>query len=216
MTPECELDHIVIAARTLGEGASFIKEQLGVDILPGGKHERMGTHNCVMRIGATCYLEVIAIDPEGTSPSRPRWFGLDTSRIHTRLSHGPSLITWVVRTHDIHARCSAVEVDLGVIERMSRNDLHWQITIRKDGSLPMDGLVPSLIQWSGNSRPWTNMDDFGCRLRRLSLQHPDPDRIFVALDSIGAAHLAELHVERAQYPTLAASIETPRSLVTLS
>ena len=46
-----ELDHLVVAARTLEEGAAWVEAALGVKTLPGGKHPLMGTHNRVLSIG---------------------------------------------------------------------------------------------------------------------------------------------------------------------
>jgi hypothetical protein len=46
-----ELDHIVIGAATLEDGVRFVKQKLGVDIPPGGKHPLMSTHNHVMQLG---------------------------------------------------------------------------------------------------------------------------------------------------------------------
>lgn len=87
-----ELDHIVVAARSLEEGSAWVEAALGVKMLPGGKHALMGTHNRVLSIGNGRYLEVIAIDPEAPPPARPRWFGLDEPATRARLERGPVLL----------------------------------------------------------------------------------------------------------------------------
>ena len=46
-----EIDHIVIGARTLAEGAAFIEEHLGVLPDKGGTHEGVGTHNMLLGLG---------------------------------------------------------------------------------------------------------------------------------------------------------------------
>ena len=43
-------DHLVVAARTLEEGAAWVEARLGVAPVPGGKHPTMGTHNRLLRI----------------------------------------------------------------------------------------------------------------------------------------------------------------------
>ena len=40
-----EIDHIVIGARTLEEGARYVEETLGVKPVKGGVHPGVGTHN---------------------------------------------------------------------------------------------------------------------------------------------------------------------------
>lgn len=86
------LDHLVVAARTLEEGAAYIERMLGVAMSPGGQHPQMGTHNRLLNLGGGVYLEVLAIDPQGIPPDRPRWFDLDSPALQQRLEAGPALI----------------------------------------------------------------------------------------------------------------------------
>jgi hypothetical protein len=72
-----ELDHIVVAAHTMAQGLAYVEALLGVAMAPGGAHPRMATHNHLLRLGDAVFLEVIAIDPAGQKPARPRWFDLD-------------------------------------------------------------------------------------------------------------------------------------------
>ena len=100
MTPvfPCVLDHLVIGARSLEEGRSFVADLLGVSPVAGGTHPHMGTHNVLLSLGGSVYLEVIAVDPEAEPPDRPRWFSLDNPNILQVLKQGPRLLTWVART----------------------------------------------------------------------------------------------------------------------
>lgn len=46
------LDHLVVAARTLEEGARWLEARTGVPTAPGGRHALMGTHNRLLSPGA--------------------------------------------------------------------------------------------------------------------------------------------------------------------
>ena len=106
--PDLAIDHLVVAARTLEEGARWLEERTGVPAVPGGRHALMGTHNRLVALQGGMYLEIIAIDPQAPTPGRPRWFALDTPAMRARLEQGPALVHWVVRTPDIEvARAAA-------------------------------------------------------------------------------------------------------------
>ncbi|MBD3297497.1 MAG: VOC family protein [candidate division Zixibacteria bacterium] len=179
--PECHLDHLVITAPTLDAGCAYVEQQLGVRPQPGGQHPRMGTHNSLLRLADSIYLEVIAIDPDAREPSRPRWFGLDD----LSLDASPRLATWVVRCDDIHEVVEKSPMSLGAIEPMSRGELEWLITIPADGELIMDGAGPTVIQWTTGQHPASRLADCGCRLSRLEIVHPDAVRLNTRLDAMG-------------------------------
>lgn len=171
-----ELDHIVIACARLDEGVNWVEQKLGVRPQAGGRHIAMGTHNAVLKLGPQIYLEVIAIDPDGSAPSRPRWFALDDPAMQARLATGPALVTWVLRCELLAASCARVP-DLGEILSMSRGDLHWQIAVPEDGSLPYSGVLPAAIQWAAADdgtvvHPCDRLPDSGCQLLALDLSHP--------------------------------------------
>jgi hypothetical protein len=202
----CSIDHITVTAPTLAAGAEFVRKALGVVPQAGGEHPRMGTHNLLLKLGDTLFLEVIAPNPNAPAPGRPRWFALD------RLGPDspPSLSNWVARTDDIHASVSACSEALGNIEAMSRGSLDWLITIPADGALPLHGIAPALIQWSAPTHPAAGLEDRGLSLVKLELFHPEPERIARLLRSIDL--VAPLTVSAGQAPHLVAHINTPQGL----
>ena len=141
--PTTHIDHIVIVAPSLAEGVEYVRQSLGVTPQPGGEHPRMGTHNALLKLGDEIFLEVMAVNPGAAGPARARWFDLD----HLSQNAEPRLATWVARTDDIQAAVTASQVPLGNMEPMMRGALNWLITIPQDGSLPLDGVAPTLIQW---------------------------------------------------------------------
>ena len=207
------IDHLVIAAATLEEGVAFVRARLGVALQPGGKHQRMGTHNGLLKLGPKLYLEVIAVDPTAAKPERPRWFGLDSVSLNEAISQGPRLITWVVSTDDIDKLAACCPESLGNITLMQRGSFSWKMTIPEDGHLSGGGLIPTLIQWQGSQHPADALPDQGCSLQLLAGTHEHPDavrRALAALDLTGAMPVSQ-GVAR-----LAARIRTPFGVKTLS
>lgn len=182
------LDHLVIAAGSLEAGVAHVEQMLGVTVPFGGKHPLMGTHNCLMKLGDACFLEIVAIDPEAPEPDRPRWFALDNPGTRAALAVQPRLHTWLCRTDDIAGAVAASPVSPGTIETGRRGDLEWLITIPEDGSMPEGGLFPMLIQWPeslGEHGPAPRMADLGCSLEKLRLAAPEPAKLKTALETIG-------------------------------
>ena len=159
-----KLDHLAVACTDLDEGTAWVEERLGVTMQPGGKHARYGTHNRLLGLADGIYLEVIAIDPD-VSIDGPRWFGLDT------FSGPPRLANWICQTDDF----ATAPTDVGPPRDLNRDDLHWQLTVPDDGSLPWGGAYPTLIKWPEGVHPSKTLTDVGCRLIRLEISHPDPD-----------------------------------------
>jgi catechol 2,3-dioxygenase-like lactoylglutathione lyase family enzyme len=207
-----EPDHLVVAASDLRSGCDWVEERLGVRPLAGGKHVAMGTHNAVLSLGKRFYLEVIAVDPEGIKPARPRWFDLDEPRMRAALAEGPHLAHWVARTGDIDAAAARVP-DLGAPTPMSRGDVHWRITIPDDGHRPGRGLVPTLIQWPDARHPTDNMADSGCRLVAIAGEHPEPAVVRTALATLGLSDT--MKVTYGKSPRVAAMVRTSRGVATL-
>lgn len=205
-------DHLVVAALTVEAGCDWVEQQLGVRPQPGGRHLAMGTHNAVLSLGPKFYLEVIAIDPDGASPSRPRWFDLDEPRLKASLAEGPQLVHWVARTGDIEAAAARVP-DLGSVTPMSRGDFNWRITIPADGHRPARGLVPTLIAWPDDRHPAQGLPDHKLRLVAIGAEHPDPAVVRRDLATLGLSEI--LKVTYGKSPRLAAMIRTARGVATL-
>ncbi|HAP07299.1 MAG TPA: VOC family protein [Planctomycetaceae bacterium] len=182
----CQLDHLVVTADSLQNGIRFIEQHFGCSMQIGGQHPRMGTHNALLRIGESCYLEVIAVDPAAPPVNRPRWFQLDDPHSVST----PRLAAWVLGTSSIQqTRTAAIKSlssaeDPGPIQEMNRGDLHWQISIPDDGRLRLHGCMPSLIQWKTTPLPPARLPDSGIELLRLELCHPRAAEIHSWLQQI--------------------------------
>ena len=210
--PGCQIDHLVITAPDLASGAELVRRSLGVAPQAGGEHARMGTHNLLLKLGDSLYLEVISPDPAAPKPGRPRWFQLDEQQ-----SDPPRLATWVVRTSDIDATLAACPEPLGNVEPMSRGHLNWRITIPPDGRLPFEGVAPALIEWQTETHPARQLREAGCSFVKLEASHPQAERISALLRSLAVEGDVSVTPSRAgERPSLVAHLQTPSGLVKLS
>ncbi len=90
------------------------------------RNARMGTHNRLLRLGPSLFLEMIAPDPTNPTPPQ-RWFSLgDAVTLSSLERNGPRLVTWVVRTDDI-AVAARSPIALGPVARVARGQLEWSI-----------------------------------------------------------------------------------------
>ena len=155
-----ELDHLVVATTSLAAGRDWCEATFGVLPQTGGKHPSMATHNLLLSLASPrfprAYLEIIAIDPQVSAPSRRRWYDLDDPALQAAIAGEPSLVHWVVRAADIDAEAGWLRRrghDAGAIiaaeRQTARGLLRWRITVPADGCRPAAGAVPLLISWGG-------------------------------------------------------------------
>jgi hypothetical protein len=197
--PSSRIDHLVVTAASLDAGAEYVRSALGVEMQAGGEHVRMGTHNRLLRLGETLFLEVIAANPAAPHPGRPRWFQLD----EPESVKAPRLATWVASCDYIHALAPE---SLGKIETMTRGNFRWLITVPEDGKLPLQGIAPTLIEWRSDAHPAQGLKDLGCSLVGFEGSHPRPEEVTAMLRSIGFD--GDFPVSRGE-ARLAALIRTP-------
>jgi hypothetical protein len=211
--PPAHLDHLIVAATTLADGIEFIAEVTGVVPQPRGKHVAMGTHNALLRLGDRVYLEIIAIDPDGEKPPRPRWFDLDDITLRSELTERPQLISWVARSADIERAVAACAIPLGTVTPMERGDYRWRITIPDDGKRPAKGIVPTLTQWDVPMHPADRLPPSKVSIAQVAATHSNPAYVRSALATLGLADCVRVTYDRET--RLAAMLQTPRGLVTL-
>lgn len=206
------IDHLVITAPNLAAGITYAEATLGVSFQPGGTHPRMGTHNALLKLGESCYLEVIAINPELPPPNCARWFELDGLGRYGQ----PRLRHWVARTNDIQAAQVLQKAWFGAIEPMSRSHLNWLITIPPDGSLPLSGICPTLLQWQSEPHPATMLREEGCSLVRLEGYHPKAEKLQEVLAKLNFEGAFQVYpTETSAKPYLLAYLQTPAGICIL-
>lgn len=195
------LDHLVISTTDLDAGAQEISDKLGVPLEDGGKHSSFSTQSRILSLGPEDYLEVIAIDPNGKTPRRPRWFGLDRFEGPTRLTN------WVVRAKDLSNLMSMGAAGPGTPVATSREGMRWTMVVPDDGELPLDGIAPALMEWRGDKHPCHVLTDHGVRLTALRLSHPGVNQGYLPDDP-------RVETVKGEYG-ISATFDTPNGPVTL-
>ncbi|MBC5783974.1 VOC family protein [Ramlibacter sp. USB13] len=217
------VDHLVVAAASLEQGAAWCEATLGVTPGPGGEHPLMGTHNRLLRIATVdyprAYFEIIAIQP-GRQPQRARrWFDLDDESVRDTLAReGPRLLHFVASVSDAAAGVAAwrgLGLERGepvAASRMTpRGPLSWQITLRDDGQRLLDGLLPTLIEW-GDAHPASALPESGVTLQSLTACHPQAATLRAAYEAVGLQGVAV----KEGAADLCAVLDTPRGRVKLA
>lgn len=200
-----EIDHIVITAPTLAIGGAYVAERLGVYPQQGGEHARMGTHNLLLSLGPSAYLEVIAINPAAPQPAMRRWFGLDDLP-----ANAPArLHTWVVRTGDLAQAVRNSAEAMNPIVPMSRGALNWLITWPLEGEATHGGLTPTLIQWQTDAHPASTLPDAELVLKQLEFFTDAVPRISLQMRVLGlSTHWSATPLPAGDRPRIQAAIQT--------
>ena len=61
------IDHIVIGAADLEKATKRVENLIKADFSTGGKHPLMATHNRLIKLQNSIYMEVISIDPSASN-----------------------------------------------------------------------------------------------------------------------------------------------------
>lgn len=209
------LDHLTVVAPNLAEGMAHVRACLDLDVPFGQRHGYMGSWNHLLQLGDGTYLEIVALDPEAAPPGRARWFGLDDQRqLRRDWDAGRRLRGWVARTVSIDAVLATHGRIFGEKVALPWADPSFDFAIPPDGSLPLGGAAPSLIDRRGKPRSMATVADLGARLESFALEHPDAAAISALYREIGIAGGPE--VRRGPALRYSARIGTPRGPKQLS
>jgi len=202
------LDHIILGIDDLDRGVAWVEQLTGVRAIFGGVHPGRGTWNALLALGPSCYLEIIAPDPQQSSPA---WF----TQVLTMPD--PKLITWAVHTPDITmlaqtAIAAGFPIDGPHDGKRSRPDgkiLSWRLFHLWDDH---GGLLPFFIEWSRDSVHPAADAPSGCQLERFHLQSPDAAELARACQTLAV----EVQVELGSKPLMFARLSSPRGEVELT
>jgi hypothetical protein len=186
------IDHIVIGAANLEKATKKVEGLIKTKFSTSGKHSLMATHNRLVRLQNSAYMEIIAIDPSASFPKsctrEKRWFSLDSNKTKRRLSLAPQPLCWVVAVNNIEQTASNCGYEPGRITEMSRGDFRWKLTVPDSGELSEGGVLPVLIEWPKGKNPADVMPESNLVLKQITLFHPSPnfiEHILSAMDISG-------------------------------
>ncbi|MCK6210848.1 VOC family protein [Georgenia sp. EYE_87] len=201
------LDHVVVATPDLAAAVRAFEEATGVAPEPGGVHPKFGTRNYLVSFGGDAYLEIIGADPENTTFTGTRSFGVDDVR-------ETAVVTWAVHPGDLdaaRARAREAGLDLGEVFDGARRTtdgtlLEWRLTANL---VEPTGLVPFLIDWGATTSPAVTTK---ARVRPTGLvaTHPRPEEVTPILRAIGT----DIEVGPGE-PRLRLTVEGPGGSLTL-
>ncbi len=206
------LDHLLWGVPNLDDGLRNFARRSGVTAAIGGRHPGIGTHNALLDLEGTRYLEIIAADP---TQDRFTDFGLLLRELRE-----PGLLTWAARTDDIVTLAKRVR-DAG----LEPGEIVTILRQRPDGELfrgrllQLDGhrwgpLVPFFIQIDKGSHPSQDAPT-GCRLTSFTLEHPQPAELRLILTGLGLHIPLDVEVRQGAQPTLRAELDTPNGRLNL-
>lgn len=203
-----QVDHLLFAASELEQGMDIIESLLGTRPVLGGSHPGYGTHNALLGLGKTAYLEVIAPDPKQQVDHV--WMGIDQLE-------NPRLFRWAAIGKNLQAlREQALRqaIDIGEVKPGSRRQtngqlLEWELT---DPNVMLgNGLVPFFIDWGAKGNPTPTLPAAGTLLD-LRGHHSDPEHVQGHLQKLNLS----MKINRSEKIGLMAVIDCPNGRVELA
>lgn len=204
------LDHIVLAAPTLGAGVTHFETLTGVRASLGGHHPEGGTENALASLGETTYLEILAPLP-GTQV-RSSWVEFCrasvTPRILTFAMRAPLPLAEIARKEVAAGRPPTGPYDYGR-RRADGMLLAWKL-LDLDPA-PFGRALPFFIDWLDSEHPSLTATP-GARLASFEIGHPDPRGLSNRLRELGA----DVPVHAAPELRFLAMLDCPKGKVGLT
>lgn len=181
LAPHPQLDHIVVAIRSLEEGVVQFEQLTGVRAGAGGRHPGRGTENALVSLGGGSYLEIIAPQPGATLSSQDAPMSA-LGRL--------SIINWAISVPDVDGAVASLKA-AGFATSAPRpgarltpagERLDWMTFGLGSEDI---GVAPFFIRWSPNTRHPSTTAPVGCSLERFGVQATKPDRVGALLQALG-------------------------------
>jgi hypothetical protein len=201
------LDHLLWEAFNLPESEAHFTELTGVTPAYGGTHPSTGTHNSLLGLGESAYLEIIAPNPD-----LPQWKDLPRNM---PAGFTPGLIGFAMQTPDINATYAQLQATGSEVRRHSfsrklpgGSTLTWQSVVLPQS--PFGRCTPFFVQLEGGPHP-SETAPRGCELLSLTAGYPKPE----ALTQFYIRLKLNIPIYAAERAELTAIVQTPKGKITL-
>lgn len=200
------IDHIVIGVAELASAIDDFERQTGVRPEIGGEHPGRGTHNALVSLGGSTYLELIAAIPGADAPDYEA----------LRYLPKPIPILWAVGVEDVAAATSRLQTagftatapEPGSRKTPAGALLEWE-TFGLESRIDA---APFFIHWlAGTPHPSTTSPT-GCKLARFEITLPDP----TSLERLRQALDLDVSLRPGEQTALAVTLSCPKGEVRLS
>lgn len=181
-----QLDHIVIVHPDLDLAMEEFADLTGCSPNYGGPHVGGGTHNALVSLGESVYIELISPDPAQVHKDR--------SSTHSNLGHrltsvsGSTLLAWAIRSDSLDQmtgkHCGVETATPFDMSRQQPNGktLHWRLMNLLNHGLK--GFAPFYIDWLDCPHPATTNPVAG-EFVSLEITHTDQNLGALAADTVG-------------------------------
>lgn len=181
-----QLDHVIYGTTDLDAAAERVGSELGLAVLPGGRHDGQGSHNRVVPLGPG-YLELLAIhDPEEAA-------GSPIGRRLQAVITGDGLIAYAVRVDDIEPVAARNGTE---VHTVSRDGLSAHVTgvaeALEEPFLPFFVASDRPREWDpGEGLTWVEVSGDAARLRAWLGGHDLPVRVVEGAPAVRAIGIGE-------------------------
>lgn len=165
------VDHLVYCVPNLEKGIDELSEKLGVRAVIGGKHIYQGTKNALIKIGAKCYLEILAVDEENLTITGERWMGIDLIS-EAKLTRWSTNILNLNEDRKIVADYNSKLAQFKEGSRLTPDGQQLQWVMSTPLAEPEVEPVPFLLDWSKSAVHPTDALEDSCQLLDLIIGLP--------------------------------------------
>lgn len=197
-----KIDHIIVGVNNLDTGIAQIKSLTGIEPIYGGVHTGGKTHNALIDLGDSIYLEIV-------SPTKGNSYeGLDQL---TSLK----TIGWAIRTSNIHKLETMLEIEqirmssprTGGRKTPNGDKLDWTTMGLEQFGLDV---FPFFIQWNTSAHPTSNAPG-GISFQALEVETKNK----IKMDSLLKLIQLDLQVVSSEDEKLNLVLDTPKGIVNI-
>lgn len=177
-----KIDHIVYAVANLQRSIESFQEATGLKVFAGGEHPDWGTHNALVRIGETTYLEFLAKKKSSQPVHAKTWMGID-------LLQGDKITRWALASKTVELEAKFLKkyneaLSTIVIGSRATEDgkmLNWLMTT----VLPTPEVEPApfLIDWKKSAHP-TEALPLDCQIKSFTIEHAESEVLKKLLEKL--------------------------------